>query len=95
MRCRASHQGDRCRKGLGHDSRILLTPDPWHEGQFSRWDGLRVEPLRLPPRIHRKDLRTIDRVLRAVDPKSLDPREQAAAKYSLQAIIDWVRGGRK
>jgi hypothetical protein len=80
VRCRKNYQGDRCRKGHGHDSIFLNTPDPWHVGQFSRWNGNVVEPLTPPSRVHRRDLRAMDQVLR-------NP-----TKSGLQSIIDWVRG---
>jgi hypothetical protein len=42
LRCKAHHQGDRCKKSRHHDLSVQAEPDKLHVGTFAAWDGAGV-----------------------------------------------------
>lgn len=92
MRCKHTFQGDRCRKEVGHDSNLRLSPDPWHQGQNQRWNEEKNEELHPASRFNRGTLRGLrNLVSRNSNPRGLSKGQRQAANLVLNEVIKFVK----
>lgn len=95
LRCKAHHQGDRCKKGRFHDSRIMDVPDPVHVGEFTAWDSLRVVA-RFEKKAPKRN-RAANRAFRAICAKNFDPQrvphnERKPLMWHLEQLVKHFQG---
>lgn len=96
LRCKAHHQGDRCKKARHHDLSVQAEPDKLHVGNFAAWDENRVVA-RFEKKAPKRS-RVANRMLRAICPKEFNPNlvphnERKPLMWHLEQLAKHFAGG--
>lgn len=104
LRCKANHQGDRCKKSRNHELTVQDAPDTLHAGSFAAWEGFDTKDIKfhLVARFLAKAPkrnRVANRFYRATCSKDFNPNlvphnERKPLLWHLTQLVNHYKGGR-